>query len=123
MTGGKGRDTMAGGSGADTFDFNAVTESGKLTTTWDTITDFAAGRAGTFVDRIDVATIDAIRGGADDAFQFVAGAFTAAGQISAAQVGQDVVVSFNTFGRAGAEMTLLLQNVSVNDLGAGDFIL
>lgn len=123
MTGGKGRDTMAGGSGADTFDFNAVPESGKLTTTWDTITDFAAGRAGTFVDRIDVATIDAIRGGADDAFQFVLGGFTAAGQISAAQVGQDVLVSFNTFGRAGAEMTLLLQNVALNDIGAGDFIL
>ena len=123
MVGGSERDTMTGEGGSDTFDFNAVTDSGITAKTRDTITDFSAGRAATFVDKLDLFDIDAIPGGANNAFQLVSGGFTAAGQITVTQVGLDVLVRINTTGTSGAEMSILLLDVQVAGIAANDFIL
>lgn len=75
ITGGKGADVLTGNGGADSFVFIALTDS--KAPGQDTITDFQTG-----VDHIDLSQIDAITGGANDAFTFVgAAAFTAAGQV------------------------------------------
>ena len=58
---------MAGGTGLDDFDFNALNETGKTATTLDFITDFKRG-----LDDLDLRTIDAKTGTAvNDAFKFV----------------------------------------------------
>jgi Ca2+-binding RTX toxin-like protein len=54
LVGGLGRDKLTGGNGKDIFDFNKLSESGKTTTTRDTITDFTH-----LSDRVDLATLDA----------------------------------------------------------------
>jgi Ca2+-binding RTX toxin-like protein/alpha-tubulin suppressor-like RCC1 family protein len=54
LTGGLGKDVLTGSGGSDTFDFNALSEMGLTSTTWDVITDFAHG-----TDKIDLATLDA----------------------------------------------------------------
>jgi Ca2+-binding RTX toxin-like protein len=54
LTGGTGRDIMTGGSSGDDFDFNAISETGKTTSSRDIIVDFTHGS-----DDIDLATIDA----------------------------------------------------------------
>lgn len=67
VTGGLGRDTMSGGTGLDDFDFNAIKETGKTSTTRDRILDFVH-----LQDDIDLSTIDAstLRGG-NQAFKFI----------------------------------------------------
>ena len=122
LIGGTGMDFLLGGSGADIFRFNKINESGKTAGTLDSIGDFNAGTATTAVDRIDLRRIDAVRGGALDQFVFVNGAFTAAGQVNAVQQGSDVVISLNTAGTSGAEMSILLLNVSLANFDAGDFL-
>jgi serralysin len=71
LDGGKGNDIFTGNGGADTFVFNDIGGS-------DRITDFARGS-----DKIDLRGIDAVAGGANDAFSFIgSGAFTnQAGQL------------------------------------------
>ena len=123
LLGGSGRDLMIGAGGADTFDFNLVSDSGLSGKTRDRIEDFNAGGAATAVDRIDLSGIDAIPGGTNNAFTFVTGGFSAAGQINVAQIGLDVVVKVNTSGTSGAEMSILLVGVLATDIAAGDFIL
>ena len=79
LTGGAGGDTMTGGAGADKFlfgpgDINGANGSFAYL---DRITDFEAG-----VDEINLSRIDADTGAAgNQAFTFVTGAFTAAGQV------------------------------------------
>ncbi|NJM29667.1 MAG: hypothetical protein HC855_05815, partial [Rhizobiales bacterium] len=119
LTGGLGRDILTGNAGFDRFDFNATAESAV---TADIITDFNAGTNASLIDRIDVATIDAdITLAGNQAFVF-GGAFTA-GHIRAIQSGANVVLQFNTDADAAVEMILLLNNVVVGNLNAGDFIL
>jgi serralysin len=66
-TGGAGRDIMAGGSGADDFDYNALSETGKTSSTRDVIKDFAHGS-----DDIDLSAIDANGSAAGNtAFKFL----------------------------------------------------
>lgn len=76
IIGGTGRDTATGGAGADMFRFETAEVAG------DRITDFAPG-----TDLIDVSAIDAVAGGADNAFTFIgSAAFTAtAGTLRVAQ--------------------------------------
>jgi Ca2+-binding RTX toxin-like protein len=59
---------MDGGTGADRFDFNALTEMGLSSTTWDTITDFKTSEG----DKIDLLGVDAnpVLAG-DQAFSFL----------------------------------------------------
>jgi serralysin len=59
LDGGKGNDTYTGGLGKDTFVINEVGYT-------DRITDFARGS-----DKIDLSAIDAIAGGANNAFTFL----------------------------------------------------
>jgi hypothetical protein len=118
ITGGAGSDRMVGGEGADTFDFNAVIESGVASTARDVIFDFAAR-----TDKVDISAIDAIAGGANDAFTFIGGAaFTAAGQVRAVQTGAHTVLEFNTNGTTGAEFAIVLANFTATALTQGDFI-
>jgi Ca2+-binding RTX toxin-like protein len=53
LTGGLGKDVLTGNGGNDIFDFNALSEMGTSSTTWDRITDFNLG------DKIDLSTLDA----------------------------------------------------------------
>ena len=54
LRGGQGKDLMTGGLGNDLFDFDAITDTGLLSSTRDVIKDFKSGQ-----DRIDLSTIDA----------------------------------------------------------------
>lgn len=75
LQGGRGADAMWGGGGADRFVFTAVADSAAAM--GDQIGDFTSG-----VDKLDLTTIDAIAGGANNAFAFIGGAaFSAAGQL------------------------------------------
>ena len=63
ITGGKGKDLLAGGGGNDIFDFNAATESGAAFNKLDSVLDFNTG------DKLDLSGIDANTGTAtNDAF-------------------------------------------------------
>lgn len=68
LTGGLGHDDMRAGAGFDVFDFNAAAESVKGPER-DVIVNFVSG-----TDKIDLSTIDAIAGGADDPFAYIGGA-------------------------------------------------
>lgn len=123
LDGGAGRDVLTGGSERDVFDYNKVRDSSAAQAGRDVITDFHAGSSTTTIDRIDLSTIDAIAGGADDKFAFITGAFTAAGQVRAVQWGDNVMIEVNTTGASGAEMRISLLDVLAGDINAGDFIL
>jgi Ca2+-binding RTX toxin-like protein len=68
LTGGLGKDTLVGGDGNDVYDFNAVAES-PAGVNKDVISGFVSG-----ADKIDLSGIDAIAGGANDAFTYISGA-------------------------------------------------
>ncbi|WP_295401773.1 calcium-binding protein [uncultured Thiocystis sp.] len=80
LTGGAGNDRLTSNGGNDTFDFNALSEMGTTSSTWDIIADFTRGQ-----DKIDLSTLDADTSTAiNDAFTgFIISTanFTAAGQL------------------------------------------
>lgn len=125
LVGGLGADSLFGGNDRDTFDFNTLSESG-LNAARDTIFDFASG-----LDRIDLATIDAITGGLDSAFLLdargAAGSSIAKGHIGyfwidKGGVSNDrTVLRMNVDGDATIEMSLALQGL--HTMKAGDFAL
>ena len=105
LTGGLGGDSLAGGLGKDVFDFNSIAESTIALAGRDTITDFNANAQ----DRIDLRTIDAIAGGADNIFSFVgSAAFTALGQVRFFQSGGNTFVDVNTTGTTAPDMRIQL---------------
>ena len=128
IIGGRGGDNLTGGAGRDTFSYLNIDNSFGRGSTRDIITDFVRG-----TDRIDLATIDAILGGADNAFSSAlivrqaSSAFTANGQLRVFLEGGNTIVEGNTTGGAGsaAEFSIqLIGNfVTNNTLTAGDFIL
>jgi Ca2+-binding RTX toxin-like protein len=65
IVGGRSADILRGAAGADRFVYGSERDSGPLATT-DVILDFAAG-----TDLLDLLAIDAIAGGADDAFTWL----------------------------------------------------
>jgi serralysin len=69
LLGGAGVDDLFGGTGADRFVFTKLSDSGKTTTTRDTIFDFSLSQG----DRIDLAAIDANTktSSVNDAFKFI----------------------------------------------------
>lgn len=76
LVGGPGRDWLSGGPGADTFRFFDGDFAGGTLALADVISDFNELEG----DRIDLSAIDAIKGGADDAFRFIGSApFSGAG--------------------------------------------
>jgi Ca2+-binding RTX toxin-like protein len=113
LFGGAGADTLKGGVGNDIFDYNATSETGTGATTRDKIIDFRDAGA----DKIDLSGIDAIAGGANDAFTWIGtAAFTAAGQARYLVSGGSVIIQLNTSGTSGAEATIELVDTTV---GAG----
>jgi Ca2+-binding RTX toxin-like protein len=116
LVGGAGQDMLSGGVGNDVFDFNALTEMGITSSTWDIITDFSNG------DRIDLSTLDANTATTvNDAFNgALIGtnvAFTAAGQLKLISG----VLYGNVDADSGAEFAIALTGVTT--LSAAEFIL
>jgi Ca2+-binding RTX toxin-like protein len=121
LTGGVGRDVLTGGAGSDTFDFNALSEMGLTSATWDVINDFVHG-----LDRIDLSTLDANAGLAgNQAFSApvvggtFSGAFANAGDLYFDNVAH--VLYGNTDADTAAEFAIQL--VGVSTLTATDLFL
>lgn len=127
MDGGAGGDRHTGHGGADQFMFSTVADSGINTDSRDWITDFTIDPAAgaNFIDRINLAAIDARAAtAANDAFQFIgSSAFTGEGQIRAVQSGVNTAIYVNTSGATAAEMSILLFNVNASLLSDADFVL
>jgi serralysin len=117
LIGGLGKDTLTGGLGEDTFVFQTIKDSVRGTTR-DLITDFVVGG-----DQFDFSAIDAIAGGADDAFTFAGvSAFTgAAGQLAVSYVSGQTLVSGDINGDRVADFQIAL--TGIHSLTADDFIL
>ncbi len=103
--GGGGGDALRGNGGADVFRYDNLSDSnGTTDATRDRILDFASG-----IDRIDLSRIDAITGGADDAFTFIGtAAFSnVAGQLRYAAAGAGIfIVEGDVNGDGIADFTL-----------------
>jgi Ca2+-binding RTX toxin-like protein len=124
LIGGEGRDRLRGGYGADVFDFNALGESGVSAASRDVIIDFISDSMGdpSNADRINLATVDAIAGGADDAFSFVGEAkFTGLGQVRSFQVNGNTFVDVNVTGDNAPDMRIVIRGLV--SLEVSDFIL
>ena len=118
LDGGRGADQLLGGPGADVFRFTATGDSYAMLGHRDNVRDFNHGEG----DKLDFSWIDAKAGQAGEQdFHFIGNAaFTAEGQIRAHASGGDMLVEVNTTGHAGAEMSILLSDVS--SLNQLDFI-
>jgi serralysin len=112
---GGGADTLTGGGGADSFAF----DGGTVGTARATVTDFSHGQG----DRINLQAIDAIGGGADNAFAFIGGSafHGVAGELRAfaAEGGQLVQGDLN--GDGVADFAILI--ATATPLQAVDFVL
>ena len=120
MNGGPGRDRYTGGSEADRFIVSQLAHS-PVGSQRDVVNDFLQVE----LDKIDVSLIDGMAGtgGVNGFTSFIGNAaFTAEGQIRAFQSGANTVVEFNTSGTTGAEMQILLLNVTAGTLTLSDFI-
>lgn len=118
LDGGLKADVLTGGGGIDFFSFAEIADTGPMSATRDRITDFTKD------DFIDLYYIDAIAGGADNAFVYRGlKAFNAPGQVRLVQVGADTIVEINTLGRNGAEATILVAGITASTLAAEDFLL
>lgn len=101
LIGGLGSDRLTGGTGEDIFRYTSTTESGTVTRTRDTITDFIVG-----TDIIDVSAIDAnTTVGGNQAFTFIGtAAFSALGQVRYTPG----VLEFNSIGNNVLDMSIAL---------------
>jgi Ca2+-binding RTX toxin-like protein len=120
LTGGLGKDVLTGNGGNDIFDFNALSEMGTSSTTWDRITDFNLG------DKIDLSTLDADTAfTGDQAFTapvvggLFSGVFASAGDLYFDNAAH--VLYGNTDADAAAEFAIQLLGVST--LTAADLFL
>jgi serralysin len=112
ITGGGAADALTGGAGMDRFVFGAsAIGSGRAT-----ITDFAG-------DLIDLSAIDAIAGGADDAFTFIGTArFSGvAGQLRIGNTASGQVVQGDLDGNGVLDFSILVSAAS--PLAMTDFVL
>ena len=111
INGGKGKDTMTGGGGADYFKFSAITDSGKATGARDYITDFVNG-----TDKIDLANF---------AGSFVfkgTGAFThTAHEVNYAKIGSNTILSIDADGNGLLDFQIEL--AGLHNITASDFLL
>ncbi len=116
LVGGAGKDVLTGGVGNDIFDFNAFSETGLTSTSWDVISDFVRGS-----DKIDLSTLDANTATTgNDSFREIIGntsAFTSAGQLKVA----NGVLYGNTDADNTAEFAIQL--IGVTSLATLDFTL
>ena len=111
ITGGPGADTVTGGGGRDIFVYTRISDSPSGTGR-DRITDFNAGRRGTFVDRIDLSGVDAVKGAGNQAFDFIGtdAFFNQPGKLRAFQSGTSVIVEGNVNADSTPEFQIELQN-------------
>ena len=119
----RGRDTLFGEDGADTFDFNTVKESGRGTAHRDVVMDFEHG-----LDAIDLSDIDAnVRRKGNQEFKFIDGNFTGkAGQLHVLSKGGDLFrVEGDVNGDGKADFQIDVHNTAGNltSLLKGDFVL
>jgi serralysin len=112
-----GKDFLFGGAGNDLFVYSAVTHAGNGSVR-DRIADFAIN-----LDDINLSAIDAITGGANDAFTFIgAAAFgNTAGQLRTVQSTTFTLVEGDIDGNGLADFQIELTGLLT--LTAGDFIL
>ena len=117
ITGGLGADTLRGQLGSDTFVYTAPADSGAAAR--DLIVQFEAG------DRIDLSSIDAVAGGAGDAFTFIGeDAFSAAGQLRVVRDGTGWLVEGDVNGDGNADLVISLTTLDLSYTpSAVDFIL
>ncbi len=123
LIGGQGMDIMQGNAGSDTFVFTSLADS-VVGAGRDLIADFQQGTTRGGGDFIDLRQIDAIAGGADDAFTFIgAGGFTnVAGQLRYfAQNGSTMVVEGDVNGDGVADFQIGLTTGAT--LQSSDFLL
>ncbi len=111
LQGGTGGDTLSGNAGADIFIFKTLAEISG-----DRITDFVAG-----TEKIDLSGIDAVAGGADNAFAFGGQAFAGAGSVRFVQGSGETSVEIDMTGNGVADYVLKL--TGLHTLAATDFIL
>lgn len=116
VEGGTGADRLYGGTGADVFVFRTIADSG-IGAARDVITDFVSGQ-----DRIDLSAIDAIAGGADDAFHLLgAVAFDGSqGALITGRWGNSLLLRADIDGDRVSDFDLVLSNVT--QFGAGDLL-
>lgn len=117
LIGGAGKDILTGGNGNDVFDFNALSEMGTTSASWDVISDFIRGQ-----HKIDLSTLDANTATTiNDAFNgtliAATAKFTAAGQLKLASG----VLYGNTDADVDAEFAIQLTGITT--LNAADFVL
>jgi Ca2+-binding RTX toxin-like protein len=107
LTGLGGADTLLGGGGADIYRYTALSDSGTTIGTADLIQALELGQ-----DRIDLSAIDAIPGGADDAFVWRGiAAFTGIGQARWFVQGGETILALNTDANlATSEMIIRIAN-------------
>ena len=118
LLGGFGVDMLYGGTGADIFTFGTG-DSGATLATADRILDFSLAQN----DRINVALIDAIAGGGDEAFSFIGtAAFDGiAGQLRYQQVGGNTQLMGDVNGDGVADFIIRIDGLHA--LTAGNFTL
>jgi Ca2+-binding RTX toxin-like protein len=116
LIGGAGKDVLKGDAGKDVFVFNALSEMGVTSATWDVISDFTAGQ-----DKIDLSRLDANTATTtNEAFTEIiaaTAAFTKAGQLKFA----NGVLYGNVDADADAEFAIQLTGVT--KLGTADIVL
>lgn len=117
LIGGLAGDKLTGGLGADRFIYREFNQS-VAATGRDVINDFSQAQG----DLINVAAIDAIAGGVDNAFVFIGNAaFSAAGQLRYFNSGTQTIIQADGNGDGIADMEIVLAGSMT--LVAADFIL
>lgn len=117
---GDGRDVMSGGGDADTFDYNALSES-TVGANRDVINDFTPE-----TDKIDLSSIDAVSGAGDNTFIFRGtGSFIGGGEVRYFQdaVNNMTVVQAEFEGDGNIVVDMEIQLNGLHVLTAADFVL
>lgn len=121
ITGGLGRDVLLGGTDGleDTFEFTTLADSAATAAARDVIKDFQVG-----IDTIDLAAIDAIAGGSDDAFTFIGthGFSHTAGELRVSATGGLLMADVDGNGIADLMIALVYSGAN-HTLTQDDFVL